>query len=266
MLKGGWALERTVSLRSGERVQKTLRALGHRGRADRCWAGDVAPGDRGQARCGVHSAARRRRRGRHRAGTAGNDRHPLYRLGAGSVHALHRQGAGEASDARGGHPHPGLERLQGERGQRARCRGGAAVYRAEARVSDSRQARPPRLGAGREVRALERGAAARDRGRVLIRPQGRARALHQGPRPGGVGAGRGDGRPADGPGGSRSRCPCRGDPAGDGVLQLRVALRDRHDDLRLPGRAADRSGRARAGACASRRTSCSAATASRVST
>ena len=29
MLKGGWALERTVSLRSGERVQKTLRALGH---------------------------------------------------------------------------------------------------------------------------------------------------------------------------------------------------------------------------------------------
>jgi D-alanine-D-alanine ligase len=29
VLKGGWALERTVSLRSGERVQKTLRALGH---------------------------------------------------------------------------------------------------------------------------------------------------------------------------------------------------------------------------------------------
>ncbi|HEY2537342.1 MAG TPA: D-alanine--D-alanine ligase [Solirubrobacteraceae bacterium] len=29
VLKGGWALERTVSLRSGERAQKTLRALGH---------------------------------------------------------------------------------------------------------------------------------------------------------------------------------------------------------------------------------------------
>jgi D-alanine-D-alanine ligase len=29
VLKGGWALERTVSLRSGERVQKTLRSLGH---------------------------------------------------------------------------------------------------------------------------------------------------------------------------------------------------------------------------------------------
>jgi D-alanine-D-alanine ligase len=29
VLKGGWALERTVSLRSGERVQRTLRALGH---------------------------------------------------------------------------------------------------------------------------------------------------------------------------------------------------------------------------------------------
>ena len=39
-----------------------------------------------------------------------------------------------------------------------------------------------------------------------------------------------------------------GDPARRGVLQLRVALRDRHDDVRLPGRAARRSDRARAGA------------------
>ena len=106
------------------------------------------------------------------------------------------------------------------------------------------------------------GAARRDRRGALLRPQGRDRALRQGPRPGGVGA-RCD-RPPTGE--RRGAAGGRGDPARGGVLRLRVALRDRHDDVRLPGRAAGGDDRARPGAGAARCTGCSAATASRAST
>ncbi len=65
---------------------------------------------------------------------------------------------------------------------------------AQARLPDGRQAREPGLGAGREVRAHERGAAAGARGGVLLRPHGADRALREGSRPGGVGP-----RPTIGP-------------------------------------------------------------------
>ncbi len=97
-----------------------------RGDRDRCRPELVGELLEKPARRGIRRAARPRRRGRDGAGAAGGDRRPLHRLGARGVHALHRQGARQAPDARGRHPHAGLPRLQGERDQGARRGGGAA--------------------------------------------------------------------------------------------------------------------------------------------
>ena len=69
-----------------------------------------------------------------------------------------------------------------------------------------------------------------------------------------------------GPRGACGAAGRRGDPARRGVLQLRVALRDRYDDVRLPGRAARRRRPSAHRSWRWRRTGCSAATASRGST
>ena len=107
----------------------------------------------------------------------------------------------------------------------------------------------------------ERGAAGRAGRRVLLRPQGPARALRQGPRPGRVGARRR--RRASEPRGAAGR---RGGPARGGLLRLRVALRDRDDHVRVPGGAAPRRRPRAPRSSRSRPTGCSAATASRAST
>ena len=106
--------------RAGRRTR--CERLGHEVIGDRRRAGAGGAAARGRARRGVHRAARPRRRGRDRAGAAGGDRHPLHRLGAGGVHALHRQGARQVPDARGGHPDARLPLASRERDQRARRR------------------------------------------------------------------------------------------------------------------------------------------------
>ena len=130
-----------------------------------------------------------RRRGRHRAGAARGDRRPLHRLGAGGVHALHRQGAREVPDARGRHSHAGVHRVQRERRSRssgAAARSATSSGRSASRWSSSRPSQGSALGVkfARSSEELPGG----DRRRVLLRPQGPDRALRQGPRPGGLGA------------------------------------------------------------------------------
>ena len=163
----------TVSLRSGAQAQDALRAARPRGDGDRRRPRSRRALREDRARRGVHRAARRRRRGRHRAGAAGGDRHPLHRLGPGGLHALRRQGAGQAPDARGRHPHAGLPAFKETAIKELGARRGAAGRRAKPRVPARRQAGQPGLGAGRQVRAHSDGAPGGDRGRVLLRPQGR---------------------------------------------------------------------------------------------
>ena len=100
MLKGGRSLERTVSLRSGARVEDALERLGH----------EVIPIDVGAdlvdrlrgaaARRRVRRAARPRRRGRHRAGAARAARRPVHGSGPVGLHPLLGQGPRQARAAR----------------------------------------------------------------------------------------------------------------------------------------------------------------------
>ena len=122
VLKGGRSLERGVSLRSGARVEDALERLGH----------EVVPLDAGgdlvkrlaaeRARRRLRRHARPRRRGRHRAGAAGDPRHPLHRPRRRRLRALHGQGPGQARAARGRGADARLVRLQRDRLPRARRR------------------------------------------------------------------------------------------------------------------------------------------------
>ena len=203
VLKGGSSLERTVSLRSGARVEDALERLGHDVVAldvgadlvDRLT--DRAPGRR------VRGAARPRRRGRDRAGAARARRRAVHGVRAGRVHPLLGQGGGQARAARRRHSDARLLRVLAGRVRGARRGEGAAGDRAAARVPDRRQAGVRRLGAGDQVRAQRGRRAGRAGRRPLVRHEGPAGALRGRPRPRGVGArrggaagGRGDSRPA----------------------------------------------------------------------
>ena len=184
-----------MSLRSGAQVQEALRRLGHE-----VVAIDAGPGARRAAAAtarpdaafvALHGA---RRRGRDRAGAAGGSRRPVHGLGTGGLHALHRQGAGEVPDARGGHPHAGVPRAA--RGSIKELGAGAALGAIERTLGFPLVVKPARarLGAGRQVRRTQRASCpAAMVGALLLRPQGPDRALRQGPRPGGLGARRRDG-------------------------------------------------------------------------
>ena len=104
------------------------------------------------------------------------------------------------------------------------------------RVPDRGQARRPGLGARDQVRAHGGRRPGGAGGRVLLRPQGAARALRRRPRPGGLDhrGGRDAARAAD----------RRGRARAGGLLRLRVALRDRAHAVRLPGGARRAAGRA----------------------
>ena len=117
-----------------------------------------------------------------------------------------------------GHPHARLPRLRGGVHQGAGGRRGAGG--ASSATSDFPLVVKPasqRLRAGREVRAHERGAAGRDGGRLLLRPQGCAGALRAGARPRGFGPRRGE-APA------QAAARGGGGAARGGLLRLRVAL------------------------------------------
>ena len=93
VLKGGRSLERGVSLRSAARVEDALERLGHEVVADRRrrrpGRDACAPSEPDVAFVAMHG---RRRRGRHRAGAAGDPRHPLHRPRRRRLRPLHRQG------------------------------------------------------------------------------------------------------------------------------------------------------------------------------
>ena len=149
VLKGGRSLERGVSLRSGARVEDALERLGHEVVALDV-GGDLvkrlerrAPGRR------LRRHARRRWRGRHRAGAAGDPRHPLHRPRRRRLRPLHGQVPGQARDPRGRAADAGLVRLQPDRLPRARRRRRAAAGSSRASASrwwSSRAAAAPRSG------------------------------------------------------------------------------------------------------------------------
>ena len=147
VLKGGGSLERTVSLRSGARSQNALERLGHE-----VVAIDAGPELVAQLHECEPDAAFVALHGRDGEdgtvqGLLESDRRSLHRLGAGGMHALHRQGAGEVPDARGGHPDTRLH----ARSRRARSRSwgwrrrsGTSSAGSVSRWSSSRQARAQR--------------------------------------------------------------------------------------------------------------------------
>ena len=156
VLEGGGSLERTVSLRSGARAQEALSRLGHE-----VVEIDVGPELVAQLLEAKPDAAFIALHGRD--GEDGTVQGLLEAIG------IPYTGSGPAACMRctdkalakylmreAQNPNAGLQRLQGNRGQRAGRGGGAAGHRASSRVSDRRQAGQPGLGAGREVRALER--------------------------------------------------------------------------------------------------------------
>ena len=240
VLKGGRSLERNVSLRSGARVEDALQRLGH----------EVVPIDvgadlvdrLGEVRPDVAFVALH-----GRGGEDGTVQELLELVGVpytasgpsacircmDKVVAKHELRGGRAPDAR-------LLRVQPGRLRGARRGAGAAGARGAARLPDRGQARRPGLGARDQVRAHGGGRAGRDRGRLLLRHQGDARALRGGPRPRGLGARR------------RGAAGRRGRPARGGLLRLRGALRDRPHGLHLPGADRRRAHGARAGAGARR--------------
>ena len=190
MLKGGRSLERSVSLRSGAQVAGRAPAPRPRGRRDRRRAASSCAQLLRSCGAGrrVHRVARPRRRGRDRAGAARGDRPAVHGLGAGGVRALHDKVLAKQLMREAGIPTPDFHPLQRDLDQGAR--GGAALATSSAELGFPLVVKPASqaLGAGRQVRALERGAARRARRRVLLRPQGPARALRRGPRPGRLGA------------------------------------------------------------------------------
>ena len=183
VLKGGRSLERNVSLRSGARVEDALHRLGH----------EVVPIDVGADLVDRLVAVRPDVAFVALHGRGGEDGTvqellelvgvPVHRLGPVGLHPLHGQGRGQARAARRRAPDARLLRLQPGRVRGARRGAGAAGDRGAARLPDRGQAGRPGLGARDQVRAHGRGRAGRDRGRVLLRHQGAARALRRGPRP-----------------------------------------------------------------------------------
>ena len=209
VLKGGRSLERQVSLRSGARVAGRARAARPRGdRGDRRRPRPRRPADRGAPGRRVRRAPRPRRRGRNRAGAARGDGHPLHRLGRVGLHPRGRQGAGQARDARSRHPDARLLRLQRDRasrrsGRRRRCR------RSRTRLRFPIVVKPARQGSALGIKfARTAGRRADGAGRrVLLRPQGAARALRARARAGGLDprGGRRAAGAADRRGGARGR-------------------------------------------------------------
>ena len=261
MLKGGRSLERRsrCAPAPGRRTRSSGLA---RGRRDRRRARACARLRECRPDVAFIAAARPRRRGRHRAGAAGGDRHPLHGLGARALRALHRQGAREAPAARGGHSDARLLLV------RASARSGSWASRRRCRASSASSAfrwsssPPPGLGARRQVRAPSEELPSAIVGGPLLRPQGPARALRRGARPRRVGARSARTAPTAA---SRSALPVveavpREQDFYDFEARYEIGMTTFVCPAELPP-----SRRARAGARA-RVTGCSAATASRAST
>ena len=153
VLKGGSSLERTVSLRSGARVEDALARLGH----------EVLPIDVGADLVDRLTAERPDVAFVALHGRGGEDGTvqellelvgvPYTASGPGRLHPLHGQGRGQARAARRRHPDARLLRVQPGRvrgpGRGAR----AAGDRGAAGLPDRGQARRPGLGARDQVRA-----------------------------------------------------------------------------------------------------------------
>ena len=254
VLKGGRSLERNVSLRSGARVEDALHRLGH----------EVVPIDvgadlvdrLGEVRPDVAFVALH-----GRGGEDGTVQELLELVGvpytasgpSACIRCMDKVVAKHELRA-AGLPTPDFYAFS----QAAFEELGAAraLPALEERLDFPIVVKPAAQGSALGVKFARTaaGRAGRDRGRLLLRHQGAARALRRGSRPRGLGARR------------RGAAGGRGRPARGGLLRLRGALRDRPHGLHLPGADRRRDDRARAGAGARPPTARSAARASRGST
>ena len=190
------------------------------------------------ARRRVRRAARARRRGRDGAGAARGARHPVHGLGRVGVHPLLGQGAGQARVPRRGPADARLLRVDRRPRSRSsapptRCRRSrsASAFPLVVKPARSGSALGIKFAAGRRRRARRAGR------RVLLRPEGAARAVTSTA--------------------ATSRCRCstasalpivEAVPGRPRVLRLRRALRDRPHRVRRArpqsaGRAAPRARR-----------------------
>ena len=155
VLKGGRSLERNVSLRSGAPRRGRAERLGHEVDRDRRRLRPRRPAARAAPDVAFVALHGRGRRGRHRPGAAGGDRHPVHRLGPVGVHPRLRQGARQARDARRRHPDARLLRASTRPRSRSsapprRCRRSRSA--SASRSSSSPPARARRSGSSSRAR------------------------------------------------------------------------------------------------------------------
>ena len=183
VLKGGRSLERQVSLKSGARVEDALERLGH----------EVIEIDVGSDLVDRLSAEQPEIAFIALHGRDGEDGTVQELL---EVMGIPYTGSGVSACIRAadkvlakhamrdhGIPTPDFYAFNETAFQGTRRRPGAAGDRGAARFPDRRQTGGPRLGARDQVRAHDGRRAGRARGGVLVRPQGAARALCDGPGP-----------------------------------------------------------------------------------
>ena len=220
VLKGGSSLERTVSLRSGARVEDALARLGHDVVAIDVGADlvDRLPAERPDV--GVRRAARPRRRGRDGAGAARARRRPVHGLAARAPAsaAWTRSSPSTRCATRAS------RRPTSTRSPRPRSRSSArrrALPAIEERLEFPIVVKPAGQGSALGIKFARTAADVPGRAgrRLLLRHEGAARALRRRPRPRRVGARRA--------GRARGAAGRRGDPRRGGLLRLRGALRDR---------------------------------------
>ena len=183
VLKGGRSLERQVSLASGARVES--RSNGSGSTSPRSTSAPTSSTRLQEMRSGrrLHRAARPRRRGRHRAGAARGPRDPLHRLRACTPACAAADKVLTKHALRdGGLPTPDWVSL----GEIAFSELGAAaaLARVERRLDVPARVKPASQGSSLGVTFAQlgrRGPGRADR-RLLVRPQGAARASRAGPR------------------------------------------------------------------------------------
>ena len=239
VLKGGSSLERTVSLRSGAQVAGRAAAARPRGRRDRRRRATSSRScsswspTRRSSRCTAATARTARCRGCWRRSAS-----RTRARGPAACIALHRQGAGEAADARG----RASRRRSSRRCTRARSK--SSARRRRCRGIERRLGLPAGRQAGAAAArrwASSSPARARScRARSWARSPTTARSCSSATSRAATWPCRCSTRAARRRERARGAAGRRGGPARRGLLRLRVALRDRHDDVRLPGRAARR--------------------------
>ena len=209
----------------------------------------------GATRAGLRRAARPRRRGRHRAGAARGDGHPVHRLGRLGLHPRRRTRCWPST--------PCATRRSRRRTSTRSARPRSRSWAPRRPCRRSRSGSSSRSWSSRRRRARRWGSSSRARRRTCRARSWRrspttARCCSSATSPAATWPCRSSTRT-----GAASAADRRGGPRAGGLLRLRGPLRDRPHPVRVPGGAGRRSGRACRARSRSRSTRCSGAPGSR---